>query len=453
MKIFSLFSLIASFAIAVPASAETFYLKDHPGWHAFGDPEGKLTFTRADSSLAKLSITTYPAQSDQVANEEEVAREIEQVVAEIVSSRPTQCAGLTGIPPQPNGMGFEIKNDPTHPSCFLFVSITPEKKLFANLWIENGGLARDGRAYQNAASLWLRLAFNRIQGLPLVPTRSADADLKSIAETVAEDHSPSQVLLTQKNDQYYSPKYKALPIFEGQPITNCVDWDPNFYTPKDLVAESPLEALRPIIPPCSIFAWKEDITTGQPEAYVEGDWQPLSVLGQKEPLLFFDVTSTRVEPFKPGEQINFLGGNKNRLFSYVRTGGDIRDLSVQDVWFTPDGRYTSGGFGLANRPRTLPNGSDGRYYLHGHIAVFERDDGPILIALAGKIMKDGKVDQIFIGERSFEASEEYESFRNISRGSQPNDVQDEQSDPSTDSTNSEKPARIPLVIPPRKTPQ
>lgn len=452
MKIFSLFSLIASLAIAVPASAETYYLKNHPGWHALGDPEGKLTFTRDDSSLAKLSITTYPAQSDQVTNEEEVAHEIEQIVAQVVSSRPTQCAGLIGVPPQPNGMGFEVKNDPKRPTCFLFVSITPEKRLFANLWIENGGLPRDGLAYQNAASLWLRLAINRIQGLPLVPTGGEEADLKSIAETVAEDHSPSEVLLTQRNHRY-STKYKALPIFEGQPITNCVDWDPNFYTPRDLVAESPLEALRPIIPPCSIFAWKKNNKTGQAEAYIEGDWQPLSVLGQKEPLLFDDVTSTRIEPFEPGEQINFLGGNKNRLFSYVRTGGDIRDLSVQDVWFTPDGRYTSGGFGLANRPRTLPNGSDGRYYLQGHIAVFERDDGPILIALAGKIMKDGKVDQIFIGERSFEASEEYESFRNISQGSQPNDVQDQQSESSTDSTTSEKPARIPLVIPPRKTPQ
>lgn len=452
MKIFSLFSLIANFAFAAPASTETFYLKDQPGWHAFGDPEGKLTFTRDDRSLAKLSIITHPTQSNQVANEEEVAREIERIVADIVSRRPTQCAGLAGIPPQPNGMGFEVRNDATHPTCFLFVSITPEKRLFSNLWIENGGLARDGRAYQNAASLWLRLAFNRRQGLPLVPTGGEGADLKSIAETVAEDHSPSQVLLTQKNDQY-SPKYKALPIFEGQPITNCADWDPNFYTPKDLVAESPLEALRPIIPPCSIFAWKNNNITGQPEAYIEGDWQPLSVLGQKEPLLFNDVTSTRIEPFEPGEQINFLGGSKNRLFAYVRTDGDIRDLSAQDVWFTPDGRYTSGGFGLANRPRTLPNGSDGRYYLHGHIAVFERDDGPILIALAGKIMKDGKVDQIFIGDRSFEASEEYESFRNISRGSEPNDVQDQKSDPSTDSTTAEKPARIPLVIPPRKTPQ
>lgn len=451
MKIISLLSLIVSFAIAEPASAETYYLKDHPGWHAFGDPEGKLTFTRDDSSLAKLSIITYPAQSNQVANEEEVASVIEQIVAEIVSSRPTQCAGLTGAPPQPNGMGFEIKNDPTHPTCFLFVSITPEKRLFANLWIENGGLPRDGRAYQNTASLWLRLAFNRIQGLPIVPTKGKAEDLKSIAETVAEDHSPSQMLLTQKNDQY-SPKYKALPIFEGQPITNCVDWDPNFYSPRDLVAESPVEALRPIIPPCSIFAWKEDITTGQPETFIGGDWQPLSVLGQKEPLLFYDVTDTHIEPFEPGEQINFLGGSKKRLFSYVRTDGDIRELSAQDVWFTPDGRYTSGGFGLANRPRTLPSGSDGRYYLHGHIAVFERDDGPILIALAGKIMKDGKVDQIFIGDRSFEASEEYESFRSISPDSQGDAVKDQQSESSTNPTAPEKPARIPLVIPPRKTP-
>ncbi|MEP1597708.1 MAG: hypothetical protein ABJM18_05020, partial [Hyphomonas sp.] len=123
-----------------------------------------------------------------------------------------------------------------------------------------------------------------------------------------------------------------------------------------------------------------------------------------------------------------------------------------DVWLTPDGRYTSGGFGLANRPRTLPSGSDGRYYLHGHIAVFERDDGPILIALAGKTMKDGKVDQIFIGNRSFEASEEYESFRNISQDSRADAATDRQSESSARPAAPEKPARIPLVIPPRKTP-
>jgi len=451
MKLTPLLFLVACFAIALPASAETYYLKDHPGWHVSGDIEGKLTFARDDTSLAKLSITTYPAQSDQIASDEDAAHKIEQIVADIVRSRPTQCAGLSGAPPQPNGMGLEVKNDPTRPTCFLFVSMTPEKKLFANLWIENSGLARDGLAYQNTASLWLHLAFSRIQGLPIVPTSGAPADLASIAEKAAVDHSPARMLLTQKSDEY-APKYRALPIFEGQPITNCVDWDPSFYTPKDLVAESPLEALRPIIPACSIFAWKDNNITGQPEAYIEGDWQPLSVLGQKEPLLFYDVTGTRIEPFEPGEQINFLSGDKTRLFSYVRTDGNIRDLSAQDVWFTPDGRYTSGGFGLANRPRTLPSGSDGRYYLHGHIAVFERDDGPILIALAGKIMKGGKVDQIFIGDRSFEASEEYESFRSLSRDSQGDAVKDQQSESSTNPTAPEKPARIPLVIPPRKTP-
>jgi len=166
-------------------------------------------------------------------------------------------------------------------------------------------------------------------------------------------------------------------------------------------------------------------------------------------LIFYDVTGGSIEPFEPGEQVNFLGGNKTRLFEHVRTDGDIRDLSAQDVWFTPDGRYTSGGFGLANKPRTLPNGSDGRYYLHGHIAVFERDDGPILIALAGKIMKDGKISRIFIGDQSYGASEDYEVFRNISQASHPDDGPDQQSDSSPRPTAPEKPARIPLVIPPR----
>lgn len=446
MKLTTLLFVASCIAIATPASAETYYLKDHPGWQANGDPESKLTFTRNDRSITKLSITTYPAQSNQVTSEEEVARGIEQIVAEIVSRRPTQCAGLTGQAPKPNGMGFEIKNDPTRPTCFLFVSITPEKRLFANLWLENGSLPRNGRAYQNAASLWLGLAFNRLQGLPIVPTSGAPANLKSIAEQVAADKGPSHMLLTQKHDQF-TPMFRALPIFEGQPITNCVDRDPNFYTPRDLVAEAPGQ--RPILPPCSIFAWKEDITTGQPEAYIDGDWQPLSVLGQKEPLIFYDVTGGSIEPFEPGEQVNFLGGNKTRLFEHVRTDGDIRDLSSQDVWFTPDGRYTSGGFGLANKPRTLPNGSDGRYYLHGHIAVFERDDGPILIALAGKIMKDGKISRIFIGDQSYGASEDYEVFRNISQASHPDDRPDQQSDSSPRPTAPEKPARIPLVIPPR----
>ena len=452
MKLTTLLFLVACIAIAVPASAETYYLKDRPGWHAFGDTEGKLTFARDDTSLAKLSIITYPAQSDQIASEEDVERKIEQIVADIVRSRPTQCAGLSGVPPQPDGMGFEVKDDPTRPTCFLFVSITPEKKLFANLWIENGGLARDGLAYQNTASLWLHLAFSRIQGLPIVPTSGAPADLASIAEKAAVAHSPARMILTQKSDQY-APKHRALPIFEGQPITNCVDWDPNFYTPKDLVAESPLVALRPIIPACSIFAWKKDMTTGQPKVYIEGGWRPLSQLGKKEPLIFLDVTGINIEPFEPGEQVNFLGGNKTRLFSYVRTDGNIRDLSAQDVWFTPDGRYTSGGFGLANTPRTLPNGSDGRYYLHGHIAVFERDDGPILIALAGKIMKDGKINRIFIGDQSYGASEDYEVFRSILQKGQSDGAPDQQSESSIPPPAPEKPARIPLVIPPRKTPR
>jgi hypothetical protein len=448
MKLTPLLFLVACFAIALPASAETHYLKDHPGWHVFGDTEGKLTFARDDTSLAISSITTYPAQSDQIASDEDVTRIIEQIVADIVSSRPTQCAGLTGVLPQPNGMGLEVRNDPTRPTCFLFVSMTPEKKLFANLWIENGGLSRDGLAYQSTASLWLHLAFSRIQGLPIVPTSGGPADLASIAEKAAADHSPARMLLTQKSDEY-APKHRALPIFEGQPITNCVDWDPSFYTPKDLVAESPKAALRPIVPACSIFAWKKDKTTGQPRAYIEGDWQPLSVLGQKEPLIFLDVTGINIEPFEPGEQINFLSGDKTRLFSYVRTDGNIRDLSAKDVWFTPDGRYTSGGFGLANTPRMLPTGSDGRYYLHGHIAVFERDDGPILIALAGKIMKDGKISRIFIGDQSYGASDDYEVFRSISQKGQPNGAPDQPSVSSIPPAAREKPARIPLVIPPK----
>tara|TARA_R110002094_G_scaffold36802_10_gene49446 strand:- start:14316 stop:15668 length:1353 start_codon:yes stop_codon:yes gene_type:complete len=450
MKLTTVLFLVACLAIAIPASAETYYLKDHPGWHASGDTEGKLTFTRDDRSITKLLITTYPAQSNKVASEEEVTRGIEQIVAEIVSRRPSQCAGLTGMTPKPNGMGFEVKNDPKRPTCLLFVSINPDKKLFANLWLENGSLPRDGLAYQNAARLWLRLAFNRLQGLPVVPTSGAPANLTSIAEQAASNHSPSQMLLTRKSDKYF-PEYRALPIFEGQPITNCVDWDPNFYTPKELVAEAPGQG--PILPPCSIFAWKDDMATGQPEAYIEGDWQPLSVLGQKEPLIFYDVTGINIEPFEPGEKLNFLGGNKSRLFEYVRTDGNARDLSAQDVWFTPHGRYTSGGFGLANTPRTLPNGSDGRYALHGHIAVFERDDGPILIALAGKIMKDGKINRIFIGDQSYGAAEDYEEPRNIVQKAQPGGAPDQPSESSAGPAAPEKPARIPLVIPPRKTPR
>ena len=279
--------------------------------------------------------------------------------------------------------------------------------MFANLWVDNSDFPRDSIAYQKTAALWLDLAVSRIQGDPIVPTMGEPADLKRIAERIARDHSPLEMLLMQQTK--FPPSQAALPVYEGEPLSNCLNWDPSAYAPRDLRFGGASGHALFAFGECSIFAWKRLRDDEEIEVFVEGEWRSLQSFGQS---IFYDeINGARIEPFEAGETINFLGGDKKRLFDQHR-GGSLRDLRAEDAWFTPDGRYTAGGFGLENKPVELPAQSHGRYYLHGHIAVFERDDGPILVALAGKIMNGGEIARIFIGGESYELSEEFRQLFN-----------------------------------------
>lgn len=391
--------------IAFPATAETYHLREHPGWQAWGSPESKLTYLRADRSLADMSIVAYPASDTLIASEGEARAQIAEVVAGVAKNYPSRCAALPDLDPTPNGMGFEIVGDEDEPPCRLFVSLTPEKRLFANLWIDNGDLPRDSFAYQKIATLWFSLAVKRIQGDPIVPDISEPADLQAIAERVSRDHGPLEMLHMHQTN--YPPSHAALAVFEGEPLTNCSNWDPSAYAPRDLRFVGGSGQALFDLGRCAIFAWKQSPEANEIEAFVDGEWRSLQELGKA--ILYDEVSGARLEPFEPGEMINFLGGDKTRLFDQHR-GASLRDLRPQDAWFTPDGRYTSGGFGLENRPAGIPAQSNGRYYLHEHIAVFERDDGPILVALAGKISNNGEIERVFIGDRSFEASPKYEQL-------------------------------------------
>ncbi len=407
MRYFASLLSAASLFFALAASAETYYLEDHPGWQAFGSPATTLTFTRADRSIAGMSITAYPADAAPIASEAQALSRTNEVVAEVVENYPSSCAGLAGVEPKPNGMGLEVSSDDDEPSCIVFVSLTPDKKLFANLWVHNDGLARKSFAYQKTAALWLDLAVKRIQGEAIVPTDDEPADLQAIAERVARDHGPVEMLHMRQTNHPFS--HAAVPVVEGEPLTNCLNWDPAAYAPRDLLivggSGQPLFNLGA----CSIFAWKRDSDSGEINAFLDGDWRSLEKFG--EAIYFDQVSNERILPFEPGERINFLGGDKKRLFN-LHYGASLSDLRPADAWFTPDGRYTSGGFGLENKSVELIAQSNGRYYLQGHIAVFERDDGPILIALAGKTMKNGEIDRIFIGERTFKISDEFRELIN-----------------------------------------
>lgn len=417
-----IFPLVGLLLAAWPAVgiAQEIYLEEFPGWHKDTFDDGRISYHRHDVLRNHgLSLEAYPISKKPIETEEQIKSWINAMVGQVVSSHPALCDGIKDAIAKPNGMGFEIQDDDRKPKCSLFVSGNPERRPFATLWLDRGGFARMRTPYQQTATVWLTLNAERVEGkpkgtfvdLPAGQVAAKATEFNDVVKLLTSLHSPeSFIVLRQPETTGHDEIYKAVAIYDDDELTNCSNWDPSFYRPSDLPKIYAKAYPSPRNVDCKVFPTRMNEDSGKREIQVAGKWQDLSrdgltINNKKNSAL--DVTyaylpDVELEPFAPGERINFTGGSKKRLYAHHR-GADIETLERSDGWFTPDGRYTAGALGLTNIHRDASEQSAGNYYLNGNLAIIKRDDGIIMVALAGKIIEDEKISKLLIGGNSFDA--------------------------------------------------
>jgi len=385
---------ISLFAMTASAHAEITYLRDFPGWEAAVQPNGAIRITRTDRSILAAYIYLFPTDKTPVTTKEEAFSRID-AIKNTVAGDFKNCAPIKDREAKPNGMGMEVMDRDENPKCHLFIGATKQGHLFANVRLEDGALGRKSLPSQRSAGIFLSLAVARLKGDEFLKSKDEIVDLSQFKMLVHEDNMPVHAIIAHKPlVGLYGDWYDAVYLLKNHTATNCADWDPSFYTPSTLAKVKAKPSAIFNLGPCKIFAWKKDPESGL-SLHAAGEWNsPAEVLDR-------NILETRISPFTENEKLMFLSGSKARLYPVVQEKADIRTLSDEDAFFTPDGRFLIGDIGLTNRPLHLPKQQSGRYYIDGNFVIMELDAGPTLVGLGGKIEVDGKVTGLFIGSAAF----------------------------------------------------
>lgn len=391
--------------MAHPAMAKkSGYVKGFPGWYVetIGNSKYSKTvvFSREDrlQTSIRLIENIYMNRSPAKTREEVTTRvkEIKDYIADLYKSK---CSSIKNLDAQNQRIGFLVMDNIKAPKCMLFISATKKGRFFANLLLDDGTYKKLRYTRQQIDRLWLYLAHTRVADKPVLSPAGKAPDLEKVIESIPNHHVPSKVVLLRhvgkRSDGSIWEQQKMVPLFRKAGGNPCSNWSPLFYSPYDL-SKAKLKSLwaggriR-----CKLFAWKEDADTKSILAHNGRDWKPLpDVLGNK-------VVYNAIQPFAKGEKLDFRQDASN-MFSKV-FAGSVKPfiLNDLDIAFLPEGRFCT-----ASSQVTFDNIGImkfcGRYYVDGYFIALAMDNGPVVTGFGGKLERGGKIERIFIGEKSFQ---------------------------------------------------
>ncbi len=393
--------LLASivFGMFACAEAETNFLTEEPGWRSYMHKSGAITFTRADHSSADLAIYAtapvydFPLDADGELDDEKLQEYIGDFIRIATEIDSDKCKTLVGVTPELAfmGMGYSVEA-PSNTKCTLFVSALPSGKMFANIWVND--LEPDGKPYEKAKLFFLKLNVGLVIDEPLFPGLGVRTDLEKVAKSVSSEARPDYLML-----YHNGAEMQVYPLYKDHPTANCAGWDPTFFSPSDLqkvrrkgdqVSEERL--------PCETYPWREMDLVSLIEIKLDGVW--LARVDFAKRLSGGKAHFDTLRPFEPGQSISLTNGSKERL-NEVIAGSSSLGLHENDVQFFPDGRFLAKSLNLDSES-PIKKSASGRYYLLGHVGVFEWDDGPLVVGFVGKLETRVGPSKIFIGDMGFD---------------------------------------------------
>jgi hypothetical protein len=417
MKFLKCISLATLSAVVTLSSAEAevnfSYLNEFAGWYAVFAPPRPVTVIRDDRPGVRILL--LPEDDAPVTSEEEAIARVDAIKLD-VANKYEQCAPLRNKELQNNGMGFDAFDQDEAPKCHLFISTTKQKKLFANIRIDDGKLDPQSNSGRQVALVFLHLAVARIQGDAFLREDGTTTDLARLAQAIPSGNIPQRMVAGERNINTTDIMYfaipdskdkinstmlaqRAIPLFADKTGNACSDWDPTFYTAETLAAVDQKSqwyahaaAYRKVFIPCEKFEWRESATTGI-EVNLGDGWGPAS-----EAMGYNDLGD--VKPFEKNERLNVRFGDSRRISKVISGAEEARFLASQDIVFLPDGRFFAGNLNLPTYAFGV-YGSRGKYYVDGHTIILDVDDGPILAAYAGKTEAAGGISKIFIGGSAY----------------------------------------------------